>query len=296
VTTVLGLDIGGTRTRARLVTDGVVVAESASGSASLAAAGRERAAEVLEELLSKLPNSAELALDAICVGSAGTGADEADAYLLERLRPLTATGTVVVVNDAHLVLAAEQLEDGVAVIAGTGSIALGHFAGREQRAGGWGYLLGDEGSGYWIVREALRELARRHDTGTALGALGSALLDATGRRDVAALMQRFYDRPRPENWASVAELVLEVHDPASDSILRSAADHVARLALEVLRRLDGPDTLPIILAGGLLVGSRELSSLTRSAIERSVPHAQVRVASQPPVAGAVNLALAAAIE
>ncbi|HLN04677.1 MAG TPA: hypothetical protein VK217_00255, partial [Acidimicrobiales bacterium] len=102
--------------------------------------------------------------------------------------------------------------------------------------------------------------------------------------------------PRPENWASVAELVLEVHDPASDSILRSAADHVARLALEVLRRLDGPDTLPIILAGGLLVGSRELSSLTRSAIERSVPHAQVRVASQPPVAGAVNLALAAAIE
>ena len=80
-------------------------------------------------------------------------------------------------------LAAGGLSDGIACIAGTGSIAVGVVAGREERAGGWGYLLGDEGSGYWVASMAVRELAERHDGHRELGPLGTAVLGATSCPD-----------------------------------------------------------------------------------------------------------------
>ena len=85
-------------------------------------------------------------------------------------------------------LAADGLTEGIACIAGTGSIAVGIAAGREERCGGWGYLLGDEGSGYWVVREALRELVLRRDTHAPLGPLGAAVMGATRCPDIASLL------------------------------------------------------------------------------------------------------------
>ena len=162
--TVLGLDVGGTDTRARLVRDDEVLAEATGPSASLAAAGRERAAAAINTVLDELGLRPGAGLDAVCIGTAGTSARDSDAFLLEMLAPLTSTGRVLIVNDARLVLAAGGLSDGIACIAGTGSIAVGVVAGREERAGGWGFLLGDEGSAYWVARMALRELAERYDS------------------------------------------------------------------------------------------------------------------------------------
>ena len=179
MTTVLGLDVGGTHSRARLVRDDELVGEASGPSASLAAAGRERAAVAMAAVLEELGLRPGAGLDAVCIGTAGTSARESEAFLVELLSPLTSTGPVVVVNDARLVLAAGGLTDGIACIAGTGSIAVGVVAGREERAGGWGYLLGDEGSGYWVTRMAVRELAERHDSHDGLGLLGDALLAAT---------------------------------------------------------------------------------------------------------------------
>ena len=292
MTTVLGLDIGGTHTRARLVSDGALVAEARAGSASLTAAGRTRASEVLDELLSKLPITS--GLDAICVGSAGTGAGEGDAYIRGRLGPMTATGTVVVVNDAHLVLAAQRLEDGVALVAGTGSIALGRHAGREERAGGWGYLLGDEGSGYWIVREALREVARRQESHAPVGALGVALMDATGEGDLATVMHRFYESAQPDKWARHAELCSRRPTPRATRSVRPPPAHWQRSPSLSSSDSRLPRRSRSSLRGGLLVGSHSLASLTRSRDRDRRSGDPVLTASEPPVAGAVHLALAAA--
>jgi glucosamine kinase len=100
-------------------------------------------------------------------GAAGVvTAPETRDFLRARLVPLTTSGRIVVVDDVSLVLPAAGLTDGIAVISGTGSIAVGAWQGRTALVGGWGYLLGDEGSGYWIVRSAIRELpgsaAKRH--------------------------------------------------------------------------------------------------------------------------------------
>jgi len=195
VTRVLGLDIGASTTRAQLVVDGVVVGEARASGASMTAAVPDRAAAAITDVLGRLPGLPRMAgsLDAVCVGAAGaiTATDTRD-LLAARLAPLTTSGRVVVVDDASLILPAAGLTDGIAVIGGTGSIAVGSWDGAVARAGGWGYLLGDEGSGYWIVRAAIRALLARLESGRPEGTLGACLLAAAGADDLTQLRAAFY--------------------------------------------------------------------------------------------------------
>jgi N-acetylglucosamine kinase-like BadF-type ATPase len=293
VTAALGLDVGGTHSRALLVRDGELVGEATAPSASLTTAGRDRATLAIGSVLDQLGIGPGSGLDAVCLGAAGTGAPDAVAFFVELLSPVTAGGRVVVVNDARLVLAAAGLVDGIACVAGTGSIAVGTVGDREERAGGWGYLLGDEGSAYWVVREAVRELARRQDAREALGELGVAVLGGARCPDVTSLFQRWHDRPSPDAWAALAPLVLGCGDPIAAAITRGAAAGLAAIVCEVYRALGSPAALPVVLSGGLLTGHRAFASATRQRIQSSLPVAEVVVASGPPVVGAVRLALAA---
>jgi glucosamine kinase len=293
MTRVLGLDVGGTNSRARLVTDGELVGEASGPSASLAAAGREQATATLATLLGDLALRPGAGLDAVCIGTAGTSASESDAFFLELFSPLTSSGRVVIVNDARLVLAAAGLGDGIACIAGTGSIAVGVVAGQEERAGGWGYLLGDEGSGYWVARQAVRELAERNDSRLPLGPLGAAVLEATGCPDFRSLFQLWYDRRTPDAWAVLAPLVLDCGDPFSRELLQAAATALAAIVSSVHYRLGSPAALPVLLAGGLLTHHEGLAERTLLAIKSTAPSLVASVSNEPPVAGAVRLALQA---
>jgi N-acetylglucosamine kinase-like BadF-type ATPase len=309
---VLGLDIGGTHTRGRLVRDDHLVAEATAPSASLPAAGRQRASDALASLLRELglgnslnqgaglvggqPQDEDACaglLDAVCVGTAGTGAPAQQAFLVKLLAPLTRLGTVVVVNDARLVLAAAGLTDGIACVAGTGSIAVGMLDGREERAGGWGYLLGDEGSGYWVVREAVRELARREDSHAPIGGLGQVVLGLSQCPDFTSLLQSWYERPSPDAWAALAPAVMDCEDVFAPAVRSAAALALAGIVAEVHQRLGARDGLAVVLAGGLLIGHSGLAEETQRAV-RSRAAVDVMVATEPPVSGAVRLALAAA--
>jgi N-acetylglucosamine kinase-like BadF-type ATPase len=293
VSRLLGLDIGGTRSRARICVDGQVVAEAEAASASLTAAGADRAAAALADLLSQLPLDPDQPFDAACAGSAGSSVPGAREFLHDRLAPLTRSGTVVIVNDAMLVLPAAGLDTGVGVICGTGSIAVGKWRERQARAGGFGYLLGDEGSGYWIARAAVRALLDRRDRGVPLGDLGDRLLAAAGADSIDALQRLFYDQPHPRRWARYAPLVLDSADPAAALITAEAAQALAALAALAARRLEAPGDLPVVLAGGLM-GHTGLRTAVSKAIGEALPGSEVRALTEPPVAGAVRLAGAAA--
>ncbi|HEX3489297.1 MAG TPA: BadF/BadG/BcrA/BcrD ATPase family protein [Streptosporangiaceae bacterium] len=289
---VLGLDIGATSTRARLVADGVIVGDAAAASASLTAVGRDRAAVVLDELLAGLPGL-ESPLDAVCAGAAGSRtARETSDFLRARLTPATRAGAVLVVDDASLVLPAAGLAEGVAVICGTGSIATGRWRDREAWAGGWGYLLGDEGSGYWIVRTAIRALHVRRASGLPPGDLDAGLLGAVGVPDLDALRAAFYRRPEPGHWARHAPLVLDSEDAGAEAIVRQAASHLADLAAQVAGQLEAAGA-PVVLAGGLMASER-LRTAAVAALSAVLLASPVRLLSEPPVAGAVRLAEAAA--
>lgn len=289
---VLGVDIGATSTRARLVADGVVLGDATAASASLTAVGRERAAVALDEVLAGLPGL-DGPLDAVCAGAAGSRtARETGDFLRARLEPITRSAEVLVVNDASLVLPAAGLAEGVAVICGTGSVATGTWRGREAWAGGWGYLLGDEGSGYWIVRTAIRALLGRRASGRPSGELGARLLGAARATDLDALRGEFYRRPQPGNWARYAPAILGCPDPEVAGLVRQAAGDLAALAAQVAAELEAAGA-PVVLAGGLMANER-LSAATLAAVTAALPASAVRVLREPPVVGAVRLAEAAA--
>ena len=107
------------------------------------------------------------------------------------------------VHDAQLLLAAAGLDDGIALIAGTGSVAWGITPdGRAHRAGGWGYLLGDEGSGYGVARAAVRHVLDRLDRAAAPDRLTAALVAGCGLTGPEHLLERFYANPERRYWAA----------------------------------------------------------------------------------------------
>jgi glucosamine kinase len=288
VDAVLGLDIGGSRTRARLVRDGQVLGEAEAGGANVATVDEETVRRELAAALDALPR---LRIAAACAGAAGSESPAARAKLERALASLLPDARLRVVHDAHLILAAAGRATGIALIAGTGSIAHGVDAsGREARAGGWGHLLGDEGSGYWVVREAVRAVLRGMDLGVPPGPLAGALLRATGVAQPSELPHALKQLRDPAAWAAHAPLVFELAaaDPEARAVVHEAARELVDLAAGVARRLGIRS--PIVLAGGLLLNEPLLEQDIRDRARDRLPGAQVVRLQEPPVAGAARLA------
>lgn len=276
---VLGLDIGGSRTRARLSRSGRVVGEATGASASLIAAGADRAREVLAGVIAGLRAGEPVA--AAVAGAAGCDTAAGRARMRGLLAPLLPGARVEVVHDARLVLAAAGLDAGVVLIAGTGSVAWGLAPdGTEARAGGWGHLLGDDGSGYWVVREAARRVLAERDRDSPPGPLTRALLAATGAADPLELTVRLHADRAPDRWAALSHAVLE----ADPTLVEATAAELAALARRVAGRLRLPG--PVVLAGGMLLGEPRLEA----ALRRALPDVEVVRPESEPVAGAVRLA------
>jgi glucosamine kinase len=287
--TVIGIDIGGSKTHGIRTEDGVPVAEAVVGSANIASVGAAAAGRQLDALFDGL-GVAGLAggVQAVCAGAAG--ADGAESIgVLERLIADRAPGAAVrIVHDARLVLAAAGVDAGVALICGTGSVAWGTRAdGAQARAGGWGHLLGDEGSGYHIALDAVRHALDRMDAGVPADALTAALLERCGLTAREQLIDHVYGTQDRRYWARRAPVVTELAaqgDPAAAAILATAVDALAALATRVLDRLDHPG--PVVLGGGFAVHQPAL----QDAVRQRLAATEVRVLRDEPVVGAVRLA------
>lgn len=239
--------------------------------------------ERISQLLTDLGNVRPAAC---CAGAAGAEVAEARARLESLLVRLLPGCPVCVVHDARLVLAAAGLEAGIALIAGTGSVAYGRAPdGREVQRGGWGWMIGDEGGGVWIAREAVRLSMTRADARQPIGELGDALVAAAGAGDLRDLIAKLHGLHEPSQWAELAVVVFATadSDAGSRDIIHRAAKSLVELAIPV-RQAIGQDA-PVVLAGGLLLHQERL----REAVERMLPFPSVLV-DEPPVEGAVRLA------
>jgi N-acetylglucosamine kinase-like BadF-type ATPase len=176
-----------------------------------------------------------------CLGFSGGPADK-QAILGEIL----GSDRMLVTDDAVIALSGALAgEPGIVIVAGTGSIAFGRNAqGRSARAGGWGYLFGDEGGGFWIVREALRAALRWEEGWGSPTALRAMLLDSTGARNINDLMHRCYtpefSRPRIAGLSFVVNHAAESGDPMAQKIFSEAAGELALLARAVCSQLFEP--------------------------------------------------------
>jgi glucosamine kinase len=289
---VVGLDVGGSRSRGRLCDGGRVLAEAEAGAANAAAVGHEPAERELRDLLDRLCTaSGRDAVVAVCAGVAGADSPVEREQAEDRMRRLLPNARVRVVHDARLVLAAAGLDDGITLIASTGSIAYGWAGGHEARAGGWGHLLGDEGSGYWVVREGVRRMLADDDAERPPGPIARALLDATGCRDAVELMHRFHERRAPGAWAMLAGAVLA----AAPEMAVAAGHELAGLGTRVAERL-GLSRGNLVLAGGLLLHQAAVERSVREELALRVPGLAVARLTAPPVVGAVRLAAALSSE
>jgi N-acetylglucosamine kinase-like BadF-type ATPase len=193
---------------------------------------------------------------AVCLGMSGGPEDKR-----EILREMLPADVVVVTDDAAIALAgATGGEPGIVTVAGTGSISFGrNAAGATARAGGWGYIFGDEGAGFDIVRQALRAVLRAEEGWGPRTALTGALLDGAGCAKAANandMLHRFYTPDWPR-WriAALAPLVDEAAmagDPVARDILHNAAQQLAVLTAAVRRQLWKPgETARVVWVGGV---------------------------------------------
>jgi N-acetylglucosamine kinase-like BadF-type ATPase len=195
---------------------------------------------------------------AACMGFSGGPADKQ--ALVEQM---FAIEKLTVTTDALIALSgATGGGPGIITIAGTGSIAYGRNAGgRTARAGGWGYLFGDEGGGFDITRQALRAVLRHDEGWGPATALREALLNATGAANPDELVHLFYTsdfpRPRIAGFSKLVDAAAAAGDAVSAEILHSAAQSLATIAAAVRRQLfpDG-GAAPVAAIGGVFRSGR----------------------------------------
>ena len=296
---VLGIDAGGTKTVCQLADDrGEVIAEARRGGANLQASGELEVEKVLHDVMNEAIGDREISPSVICLGIAGVDRPDDAKIVGGIMRRIGSKARVLVVNDALVALeAGAPSQPGVVVIAGTGSIAYGrNDRNQAARAGGWGYVLGDEGSGYWIGRAALRAVLREADRRGPKTLLTGLLLKYFQIDRAQELIHEVYHGTlRPSAIAALAQYVhaaFKAGDSVAIGILRGSADELESSALSVARRLDLVGSrFPFVLAGGMFKAVPWLYEELERRLLLASPASRIIRLDVEPAIGAVRLAL-----
>lgn len=292
---VVGIDAGGTKTVGLLADEtGTVVAESRNAGANLQTDGELQVEKVFDEILDAL--SARHPVSAVCLGIAGVDRPHDESVIRAILRRLGHRETARVVNDGAIALVAGAPgRVGVVVLAGTGSICYGaDRTGRTARAGGYGFLLADEGSGYWLGHQSLRAAVRAADGRGPDTALKDLLFDALGVSSVAELIPRVYEKglpkPRIAALGAFVQTAFDKGDRIAISLIDSAGRELGLAARSVARQLAlGDEPYPVVLAGGVFKGCPSVIDSLKRQLE--LPAARPALLTVEPARGAVALAL-----
>jgi glucosamine kinase len=288
----LGIDGGGSKTLAVIVdAQGQERGRALAGSANYAAVGVEQAVANLHAAAEEAAQRAgyPLPVKAAWLGLAGVDRPGDQDLLLPRLVPLAEI--IRLTNDAELLLSALDDAVGVALVAGTGSIALGRDArGTIARAGGWGHILGDEGSGYEIGRLALQAATRAADGRAKATILLERILRHWSLERPDDLIGRVYNDDDKAEIARLSSLVFQAAragDHAARTIARHAADELALAALAVCDRLDfSGQRVGLALGGGLLLHEKILRGQVLRRVRRRQPLGRVALVEQPALSAA----------
>lgn len=299
---VIGIDGGGTHCRARLAnTRGEALGTGEAGTANPNAFGYAAAQKEILLAIQHAFDDAKIEkqiVDAVCFGIGGVDRAEERARF-ETWAEQNIARRAVALNDGEIVLAAGSAENwGVALIAGTGSIAWGKSRDalpRIARAGGWGYLIGDEGSGFDLARNALRAATQAADGRGEPTCLIDAVLEHWSLENPSQLIQRVYRSGlKPADIAGLAPIVVRAAiagDAVARRLIEQSADALATTIIAVARALDFHNgSIPLAMTGGLLLETEMLRArLLDIADTRGYHFAPVELVRKP-VIGAVRIA------
>jgi N-acetylglucosamine kinase len=300
----LGVDGGASKTAA-LVTDesGKSLGTGLAGPSNHLRVGIETAARNIERAVNKALVAADVASREIVWAYCGIAGADHPAHrqeIVDSLQIFFPRGNFTVDNDARIALTgAIGFGAGIVVIAGTGSVAFGrNDAGEEARAGGWGPIIGDEGSGYFIARTGLSAILRAFD-GRSKPTLMTEMLRSEYHLEPRDLPRAIYAQTtHADDIARFAKLVFDAAD-AGDAVARSildlAAQQLSTCVLAVARRLKiADDEFPVAYVGGAFNAGESLLGPMRAAIAAEAAKATLQPPLRTPVEGAAQMAIRAA--
>jgi N-acetylglucosamine kinase-like BadF-type ATPase len=302
---VIALDGGGTKVNA-VVTDSVgrVLGGGTAGPCNIASMTvAEAFASARAAGMAALTSAGMTAADvtAVCAGVAGTSFTQRRVDFAAAIRAFCPNAAVAVEPDYAIALTgATGGSPGIVVIAGTGSVAYGEDArGRGFRAGAYGYLIDDAGSGYGVGRQALAAVLKAADHTGKTTKLTKAVLAALELQDVGAIISGVYGgtitRVKIAALANTtAQVAHEDGDEVAAAIIVQAANALAQLAAAVAHELfpNPASPFPIVATGSMWKAGAVLTDAFRSAVHQLAPGAVLANAKESPLLGAVRRAVA----
>lgn len=300
---ILGLDGGGTKTDVLLVAeDGTALSQTFGGSTNMQVVGVQKAAETIFRLLKECCKKHGCSLADIystVLGLAGAGRESDRAELLTQLQAIASTESlifhkIIIETDARIAVeAAFAGAAGIVLIAGTGSVALYRTDdNRMLRAGGWGKILGDEGSGYAIARNALSAVMLEYDGRGQQTSLTAKALDYFAVKTPEDLLTKIYsDKVDIQGFTTEVLCAAEKGDQVAMGILENNANELVRLIQVLITKSKERKRYPVALMGGMLESENTYSKLVKEKLVQAIPNVLIMKPKFPPVFGAVMLGL-----
>jgi N-acetylglucosamine kinase-like BadF-type ATPase len=296
---VMGVDGGATKTLAAVLdlrerTLSLGHGGSSNADAVGASAATESLAKATDEALVRAGIAREQ-LDAAVLAIAGTDTDAVAAHVRES-HP---AGWIIINDVVGAWAAATGAQPGVAVISGTGSNVFGVGAGGQAwRAGGWGHLLGDEGSGYWLAVQSIKAALSDRERSGPETALSEAAIDFFGVESIETLVKLVYSKPlaKGEIAAFAVETARVAHsgDAVARSLYERAAAELGRQMVAVIEQTGLVDDFPVGLIGSAFKAGPLFVEPLAAVVRRVAPRARVAVVKMAPVGGCLLLAARAA--
>jgi N-acetylglucosamine kinase-like BadF-type ATPase len=270
---ILGVDGGGTKTLALLGdSNGNILARGSSGPSNYQAVGFETACSALESAIAEARYEHPGEISALCLGLAGAGRKEDIELFTNWTIDKFPNTTVKIVSDGEvLLMAGAPSGPALALVCGTGSIVYGRtMTGELIHAGGWGYLIGDEGSGFAIGSAALRTVMRAYDGRGAQTLLSELVLERQGVQSPPELVRRVYGAESPRAIiASLAELVeqaAERQDRMAIRIVENAAQELVSAMQAIYSKLE-TFPVPLVITGKTILHGKQLKQEFHHACE-----------------------------
>ena len=291
----LAIDAGGTKTRCLLADEEKVLGRAVTGSVKLMRVGEAEATARLRAMLAEVAATAGVPLAEVtrtCIGIAG--------YTIEAVRSWAQREIANVAGGTHLISGDEEIAfegafcggPGILVVAGTGNNVMGRAAdGAIYGAGGWGPVLGDEGSGFWIAQEALRAGFWARDRGIA-----TTLLTAIGEfwklKTIGEIVEMANSRPGPD-FPALTPIVVqcaEAGDELATAVLERAGAELAELVALVALKMEesGPQSsIGVAYTGSVLEHIALVRSAMVTVLQKAAPHIYVMEGAVDALEGAL---------
>ena len=300
---VLGIDGGGTRTRAAIIdNEGNVLGICIGNTSNYDDIGIDAARENIKQVVDCALQKTGIFISQFHAAFLGIGgvSSEADRTIVKNMAldlHLAPEECIGVDHDIRIALAGGLSgRPGIVQIAGTGSSSYGRDAkGRSWRSGGWGPLLADEGSGYWLGIEAMKAATRAADGHSQATSLLPSVLDFLKLTNIDSIMNRVYAQKMTRaEIASLSPLVIRAAkegDAISLEIIDRGIQCMAECVFIVENKLKLLGQCELSLTGGVFQAGDFIIDRMRNMVQERLPHCKVIMAELPPVIGSCLLAL-----